>query len=65
MIALYKFYSYTLGIEEAQTNLFLKHEYTTKPTSQKNEEWVSYMRCYCKIQISLSRTNKNTTINSF
>ena len=35
MIALYKFYSYTLGIEEAQTNLFLKHEYTTKPTSQK------------------------------
>ena len=54
MIALYKFYSYTLGIEETQTNLFLKHEYTTKPTSQKTEELISYMRCYCKIQISLS-----------
>ena len=64
MIPLYKFYSYTLSVEEAQTNLFVKHECTTKPTFRRNYECISYMHCFCKMQISVLRTNKDTTVNS-
>ena len=37
----------------------------TKPTLQKNENGIGYISCFGRIQISVSQTNKNTTVSSF
>ena len=45
-------YPYTLDIEEAQTNVCLKHECTKKPAFRKNENYIDYIRRFSKTQIN-------------
>ena len=58
-------YSCTLDSEKAQINVFVKYEFTAKPTFRKNEKCLGYMYCFSKIQILVLQTNKNKTKTSW
>ena len=51
---------FTLGIDDASTNVFVKDNCTAKPIFRKNKVNIRYMRCFDKIRISMLKINSHS-----